>query len=439
MALNYKILFEVKLIHEYFFTDKNGDTIFAQADQSDRMNMLLDEFSGDRKSINDDVNFEFPEKLLSLYKNYHLKIIPGFSGCKVAIRFNQKTFPDNSQVYEPFETLPDNFDINILVTKKNNLIERYSNSILSRPINSQYFFTSESSISPKTFPFLTNDISVLDSGKAYQQGALASFGTNDIREFYNDGTADQWLPVSGNSFANENDQLLVPSKFYYSFDEGSGITDATFELRDKDSNIIKSITIHNNDFIRKTLLDFSDKTNLISIPESFVYPDIIYSLIVSGSNGFAKTHSLIFDDNFYGRDNWGLINIRTKVTNASFNLIATDGYLIKRRSASNVWTEAPIFEVFVKSRFVFWRFRNVNGKELKLDPSLTDYLFKDDVNLLSLQPNSISNSYFKLPKQGSTDTKYFPGPVNFEIAKDEKERICFDIMVPVSDLFPVMP
>jgi hypothetical protein len=42
MALIYKILFEVKLIHEYFFTDKNGDTIFAQANQSDRINMLLD-------------------------------------------------------------------------------------------------------------------------------------------------------------------------------------------------------------------------------------------------------------------------------------------------------------------------------------------------------------------------------------------------------------
>ncbi|MEO9146855.1 MAG: hypothetical protein ABI237_14995 [Ginsengibacter sp.] len=438
MALIYKILFEVKLIHEYFFTDKNGDTIFAQANQSDRMALLLDEFGGDRKSINDDVDFEFPENLLTLYKNYHLKIIPGFSGCKVAIRVNKKTLTDNTLVYEPFETLPDNFDINILVLKKNNLIEGYSNSILRRPINSQYFFTNESSISPKTFPFLTNDISVLDSGKIYQQGELASYASNDIREFYNDGTTGQWLPVAGDSFANENDQLLVPVKFYYSFDEGINITDATFELRDKNSNIIKSITIHNSDFIQKSLLDFSDKTDLISMPESFAYPDIIFSLIVSGSNGFAKTHSLIFDDSFYSRENWGIINIRPKVINSGFNLFDSDGYLIKRRSPANVWTEAPIFEIPVKSRFAFWRFRNVNGKELKLDPSLTDYLFKDDINLLSIQPNSISNSYYKLPKQGSTDTKYFPGPVNFEVAKDEKERICFDIMVPVSDLFPVV-
>ncbi len=313
MALIYKILFEIKLIHEFFFTDKNGDTIFAQPDQSSRMNFLLNEFSGGRGSVNDDVGFEFPENLSAHYKNYHLKIISGYSGCKVAIRVNQKTLADNTLVYETFEPLPDNFDINILVSKKNNLIEEYSNSILYRPISSLYFFTNETSLSPKTFPFLTNDISAFDGSETYQQGRLASFGANDIREFYNDGVAGQWLPVTGNSFANENDQLLVPVKFYYSFDAGSNITDATFELRDKDSTIIKSISVHNSDFIQKALLDFSDKTDLISIPENFAYPNIIYSLIVSGSNGFAKTHSLIFDNNFYSRKNWGIINIGPKL------------------------------------------------------------------------------------------------------------------------------
>jgi hypothetical protein len=438
MALIYKILFEVKLIHEFFFTDKNGDTIFAQANQSDRMNLLLDDFSGDRKSINDDVSFDFPENLAEDYKNYHLKIIPGYSGCKVAIRVNQKTLADNTLVYETFEPLPDNFNINILVSKKNNLIEEYSDSILQRPISSLYFFTNETSSSAKTFPYLTNDISPFDSGKIYQQGELASFGANDIREFYNDGNADQWFSVAGGSFANENDQLLMPLKFYYSFPSDSKITDASFELRDKDNNTVKTVSAHNDDYIQKTLLEFSDKTNVISIPESFTYPDIIYSLEVSGSNGFTKKHSLVFSNIFYSRENWGLINIRPKVTNAAFNLFGTDGFIVKRRSPVGVWTEAPIFEIPIKSRFAFWRFRNVNGKELKLDPSLTDYLFKDGINLLSLQPNSISNSYYKLPKQGSTDTKYFPGPVDFQISKDEKERICFDIMVPVSDLFPVV-
>lgn len=439
MSLIYKTLFEVKLIHEYFFTDENGDTIFAQPNQVDRMNLLFAEYSGDRHSINDDLLFEFPENLLSTYKDYELKLLPTYSGFKIAARVNQKFLSDGTLVFEPLHTLPDNFDINILISKKNNLIESYTNSILSRPVQSMYFFTNETVLSPKTFPFLTSDVSAFDSSKIYQQGELASYGINDIREFYKDDTGDQWFSVAGNSFANENDQLLAPLKFYYSFDAASTITDAQFDLKDKNGNTLKTITVHNNDFVQKALLDFSGLGNVISIPASFQFPDIIFSLEVSASNGYLKKHSLVFSDQFYGRENWGIINIRPLVTNASFNLMAIDGFLIKRKSPTTGWTEAPIFEIPIKSRFTFWRFKNVKGKELKLDPSLTNYLFKENKNLLSIQPRSISNSYFKLHEQGSTNTKYFPGPVNFEIAKDEKERICFDIIVPESDLFPVMP
>ncbi|MEO8568605.1 MAG: hypothetical protein ABI419_05705 [Ginsengibacter sp.] len=439
MSFIYKTLFEVKLIHEYFFTDINGETIFAQPNQSDRLNLLLNEYSGDRQSINEDLLFEFPKDLLSIYKDYEIKLIPSWSGCKIAIRVNQKFLADNTLVYEALHTLPDNFDINILISKKNNLIESYTNSPLSRPVQSMYFFTNETALSPKTFPFLTADISAFDSSRIYQQGELASFGVSDIREFYKDDIGDQWISVAGNSFASENDQLLAPLKFYYSFDAGSSITDAEFVLKDKNGNSLKTITAHNNDFIQKVLLDFSDQADVISIPGSFQFPDIIFSLDVSASNGLLKTHSIIFSDQLYGRENWGVINIKPSVSNTSFNLVGIDGFLIKRKSPAGVWDEAPIFEIPVKSRFTFWRFKNVKGKELKLDVLHTDYLFKEDKNLLSIQPRSISNSYFKLPKQGSTDTKYFPGPVNLEIAKDEKERICFDIMVPESDLFPIVP
>ncbi|MDQ6890409.1 MAG: hypothetical protein M3Z56_09065 [Bacteroidota bacterium] len=439
MSFIYKTLFEVKLIHEYFFTDINGDTIFAQANQSDRMNLLLEEFSGDRQSINDDLLFEFPENLLSTYKNYYLKLLSTYSGFKVAIRVNQKFLSDNTLVYDALHTLPGNFDINILISKKNNLIESYTNSILARPIQSTYFFTNETAGSAKTFPFLTSDVSAFDSSNTtYQQGELASFGINDIREFYKDDTGDQWYPVAGNAFANENDRMLLPAKFYYSFDAALNITDATFTLKDKNGNIIKTITAHNDNFIQNALVDFSDQADVISIPASFGYPDIIFSLEVAATNGFSKTHNLIFSDSFYGRQNWGLINIRPGVMNASFDLFGTDGFLIKRKSAAGVWNEAPIFEIPIKSRFTFWRFKNVKGKELKLSAPLIDYLFKEDNNLLSIIPRSISNSYFKLPKQGSTDTKYFPGPVDFAITKDEKARICFDIMVPESDLFPIV-
>ena len=55
-----------------------------------------------------------------------------------------------------------------------------------------------------------------------------SYGANDIREYYNDGTTDHWENISGGAFANENDELVVPFRFYYSFFNDSNITAATF-------------------------------------------------------------------------------------------------------------------------------------------------------------------------------------------------------------------
>ncbi len=425
-------------MHEYFCTDINGDTIFSRPGQADRMNFLLQEFSGGRPSINRDLDFAFPKKMEATYNNYNLKIFPTYSGCKVALRVDQSFLADNTTVYDPIVPFPADFEINVLIIKKNSAADSYTNAVVNRPVQSRYFFTNENTFSAKAFPFLTAGISLFDPTGKYQQGDLANFGSGDTRIFYKDDSGDHWVSVVRDQFANSNDQLLSTTKFYYTFDPASVIKDATFILKDKNGIVLKTITAHNDDFISKTLIDLSGLGGEI-LHDVFKFPDAVYTLGVTASGGYAASHSLVFNDDFYDNSQWALIKIKPAVTNTAFNLFATDGHLIKRKSASGSWTQAPIFEIPVKSRYTFWRYKNLKGKELKLDPSLTSYLFKEDKDLLSLQPRSISNSYFKLPKQGSTDTKYFPGPVNLAIAKDVKDRICFDVMVPESDLFPVVP
>ena len=439
MPLLYKTLFEVKLMHEFFLTGKDGKTVFTLSNQTDRINFLLDQYAQDRPAINAGLKFEFPPDLETKYNSYYLKLLSTYSGFKIAVRVNQNILPDNSLVYEPLVPLPDDFNIYVQLTKKSNIIESYTHSGINNPFPSVYIFSNENISGSKTFPFLTNDISAFDPGHSYTQGDLASYGVNDIREYYKDAVGDQWETIAGNAFANGNDRLLVPLKFYYSFINTTNMANAAFVLKDKNGNSIKTITVKNEDFIQKTLIDFSDVADVISMPESFLYHDIIFSLEVSGSNGYLKSHNLIFSDVLFSRENWGLINIKTKATNSSFNLLANDGFLIKRKIPPGIWNEAPIFEIPIKSRFPYWRFINDKGRELKLAPGLTDYLFKEDRILLSKRPRSVSVSYFLLQKEGSTDTIYVPNPLNYDLKKDSKERLCFDIMVPESELFPIIP
>lgn len=439
MSLLYKTLFEVKLMHEFYLTGKDGKTVFELSNQTDRINFLLNQFSEGRPTINADMEFKFPQDLETKYNNYNLKLLSSYSGFKVAVRVNQLILPDTTLVYEPLTPLPDDFNIYVQLIKRSGAFESYTHSGIYNPAASTYIFSNENISGTKTFPFITNDISAFDSSHSYTQGDIASYGVNDIREYYRDAVGDQWEPLAGSTFANENDSLLVPLKFYYSFVNITNITSAVFALKDKNGNSIKTITVNSNDFLQKTLLDFSDVAGAISIPESFQYPDIIFSLEVSGSNGYLKSHHLIFNDTLYSRENWGLVNIKTKVTNSSFNLLANDGFLIKRKIPPQIWNEAPIFEIPIKSRFPFWRFINDKGKELKLAVSLTDYLFKEGKILLSKRPRSISGSYFMLQKVGSTNTIYVPNPLNYDLKKDSKERLCFDVMVPESELFPIIP
>lgn len=438
MSLIYKTLFEVKLMHEYYLTAKDGETVFALPNQSDRVNFLLNQFADGYPSINADMEFIFPSHLEEIYHGLRLKIIPTYSGFRVLIRVNQKILADGSLVFQPLFSLPDDFNIYIVLKKRSNRFDNYTQSPLNNPIPCAFIFSNENVSGTKSYPFLTNAVSPFNPANFYIQGDIASFGVNDLRQYYNDGAADKWQTITGSAFANENDRLLLPLQFYYSFINYNDITEATFILKDKNDNALKTINIASPDLIQKAFLSFSDICDTISIPDTFNYEDVIYTLEVTGSNGFSAKHRLVFDDNLYSRENWGVINFKTKVTNTSFNILANDGYLMKRRSPTGIWSEAPIFEIPVKSKFPFWRFINEKGIELKLAAALTDYLVKEDKFLLTKRPRSVAGNYFLLQKEGSTDTVYVPNPLNYDLKKDEKARLCFDIMVPESDLFPVV-
>jgi len=376
MSLIYKTLFEVKLMHEYYLTDADGKTVFQLANQVDRINFLLNQFSTDRPSVNGDIEFTFPKEMESKFGNYYLKLLSTYSGFKVAIRVNQQLLSDGTLVYEPFVALPDDLNIYIQIGKKSGAFDSYTHSGVYSPVASTFIFSNENISGAKTFPYITSAISAFDASRPYTQGDIASYGANDIRQYYKDTVGDQWEAIPGSAFANENDRLLLPLRFYYSFPNLSNITNAVFVLKDKNDNPVKSISVNSSDFLSKTPLDLSGVTDQVTMPESFQFADVIFTLEVTGSNGYSATHSLIFNDLLYRRDTWALVIIKNKVTEPSFNLLASDGFLIKRKLNTGDWNEAPIFEIPIKSRFPFFRFINEKGKELNIASSLTDYLLK---------------------------------------------------------------
>jgi hypothetical protein len=444
MSLLYKTLFEVRLIHEYYITDVDGRTMFDEPDQLKRLSFLRDAFANERESVNKDIDFQFPEISNEVNNTYNLKLIPTYSGFKVLTRVNQKVQTDNSLLYEPYVSFPDDLSICIKLSRKNSQFDQYTNSKINRPVPSVYFFSSENLTGVKTFPYLTNVIQPIRLDYLYEQGELAFSGT-DVVAFYKDRNgADAWLPVKGSFFATENDCLMVPAKFKYSFATGSNVTQADFVLKDKEGNEIKKISISSSSFLTNTQLDFSQEVNELTLRSANSLPDLIYTLEVTGNNSYQYTTPIIFSDELYDRSVWAIIMIQPVATNTQFNLIGNDGFLLKRRNAGGVWTDPPVFEIPIKSRISYWRYVNNKGKKLDLIPDLVGYLFKkteiEELGLLqTIQPRSVSKCYFLLTNNTGTETKYLPNPINYDGVLDKSGRICFDINIPESDLFPVVP
>ena len=440
MTYIYKTLFEIKLMHEFFLTNQQGQTPFELTDQQQRLAFVIQSFTDDLVSVNEELEYDFPESLKSTYENYGLKLITSYSGCKVAIQVNQTIGEDQSLKYQPTEDLPPNFSVVVLLSRKNNSIDRYTNSRLGSAVPFTYFFSNEALPDAKTAPFLTAAIPDFNDETNYEQGELALFNGTDIREYYNDGTTDQWESVTGTGFASEADRILARSGFNYSFPATASVTEASFVLKNFSGETVKTITVNQSDALQKVNLNFSGLPDFLSGAPADPLKNSLYTLEVTGNNSYSKKYNLLFGDNILEADTWGAISMKPIPEDDAFRLIAPDGFLIKRRDALGIWTQAPVFEIPLKSRFVYWRYMNDKGRELKLDPGdeLADYLFKENLVLLTKKPRPMAKSWLLLRKEGTTDTKYVPNPVGYELNRDNRGRLCFTIRVPQSDLFPVI-
>src|SRR6266498_4597139 len=283
MASIYKILYEVKLLHEYYLTDKNGSSIFDKPTQQGKINFLAEFFKLNRSTIASDLDFLLPEFSKEIFSNYQLRLIPSYSGFRVAIKVEPKKLSDNSTGFKPLVPFPDDLPLAIGLYKKNPSIDLLSNNRFNSEHTGIYFFTNRELGNPKSFPVLSEAIPSYSPGSRYEQGELTLDYSNNTQAFYLDENEnEQWLPVSGSGFVNENDRMLVNKRFFYNFNQSDQVNQAEFKLKDKTGNEIKNLLIKNPAGIQKAQIDFSSE-NLFHSGYSLDGP---YTLEITADNGF---------------------------------------------------------------------------------------------------------------------------------------------------------
>lgn len=439
MALIYKTLFEVKINHEFYLSELKGETIFQLADQQDRIDFLRNKFRQGLPAVNEELAFEVPSSLKALYSNYHLRLLNTYSGFKIAMEVNATRLNDGTTVYQPKATLPPDFAISIALTKKSADIDSYTNALLRRRIAGHYYFTNEALQGPRTFPFLTNAMNAFDAGHTYEQGELAAFAPNDVRQFFEDNVGPQWRNVTGSGFVTENDRMLVAPRFYYHLNKADNITQFKFTVENQGGDTIKTIELSKTDPIEKVLLDCSSD-ELQTVPGIATDPSVVYNYSATGSNGFTASGQLVFLDPALGNQPyWGLVQIKAITADAAFNLLDPLGRLITRRNPDGTRQEAPIFEIPVTSRLTYWRYINDRNGAFNIGDYPADFLDFTERALISKAPRPSTYAAVLFKKESDNTFHYLPQPAGNELLRIEDGRFYTDIIVPKSKLFPVLP
>ena len=98
MAVIYKTLFDIKILHQFYFSEQKGETIFDQPVQADRISFIQRKLAAGLPSIDEELVFETPESLRRLYHDQRIRVIPTYSGCKVATEVIAQKLPDDTVV-----------------------------------------------------------------------------------------------------------------------------------------------------------------------------------------------------------------------------------------------------------------------------------------------------------------------------------------------------
>ena len=435
MSVIYKILCDIRFLHEYYLTEGKGDNVFAFATQSQRMDFLQKQFLKGVPSISQDIEFVFPGMLQPVYAGYHLKLVRTYSGCKLAVGCRKKII-GGSTVFEPLVQIPNNLEIFIAIVPRTSL-NQFSQGSLSTPVRGKWYYSNDNTTAARVFPFLSAPVAPRNNALQYEQGDIADVGAGSISMFLNNGAVDPWKPLAGIGYSSSADRLLLPYRFIYNFSAANPVTDADFVLKESNGNEIRRFTKTSTTPFKSVNLDFTPTApaSLRTIPNDSVLAESVYTLEVNASNGYQQQHRILFVDPLLAAESFeGLINIQPMVANPDFQLLTPAGNLPLTDGVGN--PRIPLFEIWLKSKAVFLQYRNNAQKKLKLSPETTGLL--KDVNGVLISENPVNLSYQPVSYQKQNLTyQLLPNPSADDPVRITDGKILAELMVPVSKIFPL--
>jgi hypothetical protein len=389
----YKKLFEVRVLHEYYLSNDSASPYFALPD-AERDSILQRKLLHHQYDIRQDLSIAPSASCEKLLRRNHIRFVPQKTGFFAGIRVN----PDGA-AFSPFIPLEQELAFEFTLQIRNPAFCNFTNSRLRSNVPALYLFTNSDSGGTKTFPSLSEPVAPFTPGTFYEMGELTTSGA-DVREALVSTSNNQnanWRKIASRGLVSESDRLLLPMRFRYTFGTAANVQQASFTLK-QNGNTIKTINKAGIESLESVLLDF--QTGGADPPAEIAAGP--YVLEVTGNNGYQENRKVYLNHALYHRSTFGAILLYNSSAASPFSLLTPTG---------NLKVPHPVFEVRLKNRITYWRYKSEQGKSLAVTPKTSPYLSVENGALRSIHPLPMLSTPVEFKDETAAAPKVFlPNP-----------------------------
>lgn len=217
-SVEYKILFEVRFLHDYYLygVDPGGDgrtkSFFAMSakSQSARLVELLKSGQYDIRKDLDVIVGAADERLI---KSLRMKFVRTATGFFLGMQVKRVVSSSGEIRFQPVISPSEDTCITIGLSIANPFFGSISNLRLDQDVDKIYYFTNEGVHHDLS---LASPISQIVPGQQYRMGDLALV-TGNVKQALADniGNSHWWTAVDGNGFIHQGDRSLSPVEDWY--------------------------------------------------------------------------------------------------------------------------------------------------------------------------------------------------------------------------------
>ena len=412
-TIRFERLFEVHILHEFYLNNDNKRSYFS-LDDNTRAAYLNELLYSDRYDIWKDISVEPSCETGKMLEDQHLRFVRTKTGFMIGTRV--KYLVDKPY---PFITAAPDAPFTFRIRINNPFFRNFSNLSLNTTLPSLYFFSNSNREGTKVFPSLSLPIEEFRSNKTYEQGEVIRTGNDILEAITRTSSSDavNWRKITARGIAHEGDRILLPMRFRYTFESNSDVRQAVFTLKTIDGSGIKTIAVSGVEKLQQVPLDFR-------VDDSSARQEIkkgVYNLEITGDNGYQRQEKIILNPEQYNTRDLGMVEINYTAGDTGYDLLETDGSLKQFH---------PVFEIRLKSRITFWRYRSNSGLRLTATAKTSPFLTAENGALKSVMPvpmNAMPMEF--LDEDPLIPGVFLPNPPGHSLRMEQNGMIYSDIYI----------